>query len=106
MRVGVAGASGYAGGELLRLIASHPGLDLVLATADSSAGKAVADVHANLAGLPALADLTFEPHGAVKQVECDLVFLALPAGQSAAVAADIGQSTCIVDLGPDFRLAD
>lgn len=50
MRVAVVGASGYAGGELLRLIAGHPDLKLVLATADSSAGKAVGELHANLAG--------------------------------------------------------
>ena len=106
MRVAVVGASGYAGGELLRLIAGHPDLDLVTATADSSAGKAVGDVHANLAGHPGLANLIFEPHSAVKGAGADLVFLALPAGQSAPMAADIGGNAAIVDLGPDFRLAD
>jgi len=106
MRVAVAGASGYAGGELLRLIAGHPDLDLVVATADSSAGRAVGDVHASLAGHPELAGLVFEPHSAVKGVRADLVFLALPAGQSAPVAASLGDDTAIVDLGPDFRLAD
>ena len=106
MRVAVAGASGYAGGELLRLIAGHPDLDLVAATADSSAGKAAGDVHASLCCHPALADLVFEPHAAVKGAAADLVFLALPAGQSAPMAADIGGDTAIVDLGPDFRLAD
>src|SRR5690242_13472987 len=60
MRVAVAGASGYAGGELLRLLAGHPDLDLVMATADSSAGKAVGDVHASLAGHRPLGDLIFE----------------------------------------------
>jgi N-acetyl-gamma-glutamyl-phosphate reductase len=105
MRVAVAGASGYAGGELLRLIAGHPDLDLVAATADSSVGRAAGDVHASLAGTPALAGLVFEPHSAVKGVGADLVFLALPAGQSAPMAADIGDAA-IVDLGPDFRLAD
>src|SRR5215470_2065233 len=50
MRVAVVGASGYAGGELLRLVSGHPELDLVLATADTSAGKTVGDIHANLAG--------------------------------------------------------
>ncbi len=106
MRVAVVGASGYAGGELLRLIAGHPDLDLVTATADSSAGKAVGDVHPNLAGHPGLANLIFEPHSAVKGAGADLVFLALPAGQSAPMAADIGGNAAIVDLGPDFRLAD
>jgi N-acetyl-gamma-glutamyl-phosphate reductase len=106
MRVAVVGASGYAGGELLRLIAGHPHLELTLATADSSAGKSVGDLHPNLAGHPALAGLIFEPHSAVKQADVDLAFLALPSGQSAPVAAGIDDSVAIVDLGPDFRLAD
>ncbi len=106
MRVAVVGASGYAGGELLRLIAGHPDLDLVTATADSSAGKVVGDVHANLAGHPGLANQIFEPHSAVKGAGADIVFLAVPAGQSAPMAADIGGNAAIVDLGPDFRLAD
>ncbi|HEX2318331.1 MAG TPA: N-acetyl-gamma-glutamyl-phosphate reductase [Streptosporangiaceae bacterium] len=106
MRVAVVGASGYAGGELLRLIAGHPDLDLVLATADSSAGKPVGEVHANLAGYPGLANLVFEPHGAAKAAAAELAFLALPAGQSAPMAVSIAGETAIVDLGPDFRLAD
>jgi N-acetyl-gamma-glutamyl-phosphate reductase len=106
MRVAVAGASGYAGGELLRLIAGHPDLDLVVATADSSAGRPAGEVHATLAGHPFLADLVFEPHGAVKAARADVIFLALPAGQSAPMAASIGEDAAIVDLGPDFRLAD
>jgi len=106
MRVAVVGASGYAGGELLRLICGHPDLELVLATADSSVGKTVGDLHQNLAGQSDLADLTFEPHTAVKQADCDLVFLALPSGQSAPVAQSIPGDVKVVDLGPDFRLAD
>ncbi len=106
MRVAVVGASGYAGGELLRLICGHPDLDLTVATADSSAGKTVGDVHANLAGHRELANLIFEPHSAVKAAQTDLIFLALPGGQSAAMAAGVGADIAIVDLGPDFRLAD
>ena len=106
MRVAVVGGSGYAGGELLRLVSGHPGLELAVATADSSAGKTVADLHANLAGHPALANLTFEPHSAVKEADVDLVFLALPSGQSAPVAAGLDDDVAVVDLGPDFRLAD
>ena len=77
-----------------------------MATADSSAGKAVADTHANLAGHPALASLTFEPHSAIKEADADLVFLALPSGQSAPVADSLDDETAVVDLGADFRLAD
>ena len=106
MRVAVVGASGYAGGELLRLVSGHPDLELAVATADSSAGKAVADLHPNLAGHPALANLIFEPHSAVKEADADLVFLALPSGQSAPVAASLADDVTVVDLGPDFRLAD
>ena len=106
MRVAVVGGSGYAGGELLRLIGGHPGLELAVATADSSTGKAIGDVHANLVGHRALANLIFEPHSAVKAAQCDLIFLALPGGQSAPMVAGVGDDIPIVDLGPDFRLAD
>ncbi len=106
MRVAVVGASGYAGGELLRLVSGHPSFELAVATADSSAGRTVADLHPNLAGHPALANLIFEPHSAVKEADADLVFLALPSGQSAPVAAGLADDVAVVDLGPDFRLAD
>lgn len=106
MRVAVAGASGYAGGELLRLIAGHPHLEFSVLTAQSSAGKAVADVHQHLAGDARIAELSFEPQHAIKQADCDLMFMALPSGQSAALIADIADDIKVVDLGPDFRLAD
>jgi N-acetyl-gamma-glutamyl-phosphate reductase len=105
-RVAVAGASGYAGGELLRLLAGHPDLELGAVTADTSAGKTIGEVHAHLAGVAALAGRTFEPHGTASLAGCDLVFAALPAGQSAALARSIPAAVKIVDLGPDFRLAD
>ncbi|MET8152084.1 N-acetyl-gamma-glutamyl-phosphate reductase [Actinoplanes sp. NPDC049668] len=101
IRVAVAGASGYAGGELLRLIAGHPELDLVAATAHSSAGKPVSAVHPQLAGL----DLVLGGSAAAL-TDADLVFLALPHGQSAAVAAQLPGGVKIVDLGADFRLRD
>jgi N-acetyl-gamma-glutamyl-phosphate reductase len=105
-RVAVAGASGYAGGELLRLLAAHPDLDLAVTSADSTAGKTVAQLHPHLAAVPGLADRVLEPHGADVLTDCDLAFLALPAGQSAVVAAQIRGSVKVVDLGPDFRLSD
>jgi N-acetyl-gamma-glutamyl-phosphate reductase len=105
-RVAVAGGSGYAGGELLRLLAVHPDLNLAVATADSSAGQAIAQLHPHLAGVPGLADRVLEPHGAEALADCDLAFLALPAGQSAVVAAQLPGSVKVVDLGPDFRLSD
>jgi len=85
IRVAVAGASGYAGGELLRLIAGHPELDLVAATAHTQAGLPVAAVHPQLAGL----DLVLGSTDAAGLADADLVFLALPHGQSAALAAQL-----------------
>jgi N-acetyl-gamma-glutamyl-phosphate reductase len=105
-RVAVAGASGYAGGELLRLLAGHPDLEVGAITAGGSAGKSVGEVHAHLAGVAALAGRVFEPHDAAGLTGCDLVFAALPAGHSAALAAGLPASVKVVDLAPDFRLAD
>jgi N-acetyl-gamma-glutamyl-phosphate reductase len=102
IRVAVAGASGYAGGELLRLLAGHPEFALVAATAHSQAGSHVTAVHPQLAGL----DLTLSPTDAAGLSEADLVFLALPHGQSAAIAAQLPESVKVVDLGADFRLRD
>ncbi|MFI5892918.1 N-acetyl-gamma-glutamyl-phosphate reductase [Actinoplanes sp. NPDC051513] len=102
IRVAVAGASGYAGGELLRLLAGHPEFELVAATAHSQAGAHVAAVHPQLTGL----DLTLGATDAAGLTDADLVFLALPHGQSAALAAQLPAGVKIVDLGADFRLKD
>ncbi|SCL29511.1 N-acetyl-gamma-glutamyl-phosphate reductase [Micromonospora inyonensis] len=102
IRIAVAGASGYAGGELLRLIAGHPEFDLVAATAHSQAGQPVAAVHPQLAGL----DLTFAVTDPAALADADLVFLALPHGESAALAATLPPTVRVVDLGADHRLAD
>jgi N-acetyl-gamma-glutamyl-phosphate reductase len=99
----VAGASGYAGGELLRLIDGHPDLDLGAVTAHSSAGARLGSVHPQL---PALADRVLQPTSAETLAGADVVFLALPHGQSAALAAQLPPAAKIVDLGADFRLAD
>lgn len=105
-RVAVAGASGYAGGELLRLLAGHPDLELAAVTADSKAGQPIGLVHPQLAGVPALAGRRFEATDPGLIAGCDLVFLALPSGQSAPLASQLPETTPIVDLGADFRLAD
>jgi N-acetyl-gamma-glutamyl-phosphate reductase len=102
IRVAVAGASGYAGGELLRLVAGHPEFELVAAAAHTQAGTPVAAVHPQLAGL----DLTLRATDAATLGDADLVFLALPHGQSAALAAQLPAGVKIVDLGADFRLRD
>src|SRR4051812_12650969 len=102
-RVAIAGASGYAGGELLRLVSAHPDLELVAATAHGNAGQRVGEVHPNLR---ALAELTFTETTADTLGGADLVFLALPHGASAVLADQLPESVRIVDLGSDHRLVD
>ncbi|GIJ27092.1 N-acetyl-gamma-glutamyl-phosphate reductase [Micromonospora qiuiae] len=102
IRIAVAGASGYAGGELLRLLAGHPEFDLVAATAHSQAGQRVDAVHPHLTGL----DLTLAETTPDVLADADLVFLALPHGESAAIAAQLPAGARVVDLGADHRLAD
>ena len=101
--VAVAGASGYAGGELLRLLAAHPDLDVVAATAHGNAGQPVGAIHPNLRSLAGLvlADTTPEALAGA-----DLVFLALPHGASGAFARELPAGTKIVDFGADHRLVD
>jgi N-acetyl-gamma-glutamyl-phosphate reductase len=103
IRVAIAGASGYAGGELLRLVAGHPDLDIVAVTAHGNAGQTVADIHPNLRSL---ANLVFAETTADVLSTADLVFLALPHGASAALAGQLPESVAIVDLGSDHRLTD
>ena len=105
-RVAVAGASGYAGGEVLRLLAGHPDLELAAVTADSKAGQPLGAVHPQLAGVPGLAGRRFDTTDADLIADCDLAFIALPHGQSASLASRLPAATKIVDLGADFRLSD
>lgn len=102
-RVAVAGASGYAGGELLRLLAGHPDLEIGALTAQSSAGAEVASLHPHLAGL---AGKAFSPTDPELLADADLLFTALPHGESAKLAAQLPKDLKVIDLGADFRLAD
>jgi N-acetyl-gamma-glutamyl-phosphate reductase len=102
-RVAVAGASGYAGGELLRLLTGHPDLEIGPLAAGSSAGAPVTAVHPNLVGL---ADRTFGPTDPAVLGAADLVFMALPHAEAAALAAELPADAKVVDLGAGFRLAD
>src|SRR4051812_5906000 len=86
-KVGIIGASGYTGAELLRLCAGHPELSVELATGDSQAGTAVADLYPSLAG--AYGDLAFEPYEAGGVDGLDLVFLGLPHGASQALMPEL-----------------
>src|SRR3954468_6545472 len=107
LTVAVTGASGYAGGELLRLLAGHPELDVTTVTAASSAGTPLAAAHPHLAGAPGMGDLVLRPTEPAELAGHDVVFLAMPHGQSAAVARELeGSSALVVDLGADYRLSD
>ena len=102
-RVGVAGASGYAGGELLRLLAGHPDLEIGPLTAGSNVGAPVTSVHPNLIGL---ANRTFGPADPAALAGADLVFMTMPHAEAAALAGQLPAETRVVDLGAGFRLTD
>ena len=95
------GASGYAGAELMRILAWHPEFDVSVATAASNAGAQLADLHP---GLAALGDITLAPTSADVLLGLDFVFVALPHGESAALTSLLPPDQRVVDLGADHRL--
>ncbi|WP_344027599.1 N-acetyl-gamma-glutamyl-phosphate reductase, partial [Streptomyces luteireticuli] len=103
IRAAVAGASGYAGGETLRLLLGHPEITIGALTANSSAGKPLGELQPHL---PALADRILGPTTPEALAGHDVVFLALPHGESAAIAEQLGPDVLVVDCGADFRLVD
>ncbi|KPC65074.1 N-acetyl-gamma-glutamyl-phosphate reductase [Streptomyces chattanoogensis] len=103
VRAAVAGASGYAGGEVLRLLLAHPEVEIGAVTGHSNAGQRLGSLQPHL--LP-LADREVRPTSAEVLAGHDVVFLALPHGQSAAVAEQLGPDVLVVDCGADFRLKD
>ncbi|GGQ31528.1 N-acetyl-gamma-glutamyl-phosphate reductase [Streptomyces mutabilis] len=103
VRAAVAGASGYAGGELLRLLLAHPGVEIGALTGNSNAGQKLGALQPHL--LP-LAGRVLEPTTPEVLAGHDVVFLALPHGQSAAVAEQLGPDVLVIDMGADFRLQD
>ena len=105
-RVAVAGASGYAGGELLRLLSCHPDLEIGPLAAHGSAGTPVTAVHPQLTGHPVLDGSVFVPTEPDLLADADLLFTALPHGESAQLAAALPAQLKIIDLGADFRLGD
>ncbi|MFJ6699627.1 N-acetyl-gamma-glutamyl-phosphate reductase [Streptomyces sp. NPDC091272] len=103
VRAAVAGASGYAGGELLRLLLAHPGVEIGALTGHSHAGEALGTLQPHLAPL---AGRVLAPTTPEALAGHEVVFLALPHGRSAAVAEQLGDEVLVVDMGADFRLAD
>ena len=105
VRVGIVGGTGYVGAELLRLCAQHPLLDVAWATGETGAGTRAADLYPNLDG--AYPDLVFETFDPARADGLDLVFLALPHGESQRVVPDLrARVGKVVDLAADFRLRD
>jgi N-acetyl-gamma-glutamyl-phosphate reductase len=108
MKAAIAGASGYAGGEILRLLLGHPAyadgrLSIGSLTAAASAGSTLADHHPHLTPL---AQRVLEPTELGVLSGHDVVFLALPHGHSAGLAEKLSPETLIIDCGADFRLTD
>jgi len=103
MKTAVIGASGYAGGELLRLLATHPVFEVTVVSAHSNAGEQVTSVHPQL---QSYAGREFVTADSIDFTTIELVFLALPHGESAALIARLPSHLKIVDLGADYRLED
>src|SRR6187549_2379656 len=98
-RAAVAGASGYAGGEVLRLLVGHPGVEIGALTGASNAGQPLGALQPHLVPL---AGRVLQQTSIDTLSGHDVVFLALPHGQSGAVAAELGQHTVVIDCGADF----
>jgi N-acetyl-gamma-glutamyl-phosphate reductase len=101
--VAVAGASGYAGGELLRLLLTHPRVEIGALTAGSNAGERLGSLQPHLTPI---GDRVLSETTTAALADHDVVFLALPHGRSAAIAATLSAQTLVVDCGADFRLRD
>jgi N-acetyl-gamma-glutamyl-phosphate reductase len=103
LTVAIAGASGYVGGEIMRLVANHPELELKTVTANSNVGQSVATMHPENS---AHSNLVFVETNASNLQVHDVVFLAMPHSKSAEVAAYLEDTKLILDCGADFRLEE
>jgi len=101
MKIGVIGASGYSGGELLRILSGHPTFEIEYIAASSQAGEPITSVHPQLISF---ADQLFEETSVGRMSDCELLFFALPHGASAEYISQLSDGIKIVDLGADFRL--
>lgn len=104
MKVGVIGASGYSGGELLKLLAQHPKFELEYIAAGSSANLSITQIHPFLTAYSEFRGKLFETTTLSRMSECDLLFFALPHGESRNWITQLGDDIKVVDLGADYRL--
>jgi len=104
VKVSIIGASGYGGGELARLLAGHPEVELVHLTAETRAGEAMADLYPNLRTFTERVTTPADPERIAR--DSDVVFVALPAGKAMAMAPAIVPHARLIDLGADFRFRD
>lgn len=101
-KIGIIGATGYTGSELVRLLAHHNDVTIEIVTSESHAGKKISDIHPHLFGL---ADIKLQPVKEIASYDLDLVFLALPHGVSMSFVEEHGlDKFVIIDLSGDFRL--
>jgi N-acetyl-gamma-glutamyl-phosphate reductase len=103
MRVGIVGASGYSGGELLRYLAGHPFFEVDFIAAGSNAGQPIDSVHPHLNHL---SGRDFESLSLSRANEVELLFIALPHGESSKIVSHLDPHVKVVDLGADFRLQE
>lgn len=105
IRVAVLGASGYAGGELVRLLSAHPGVEITFLGARDSAGKRLIDLHPHLGSLALAGELLAPVDVDAVREAADVAFLALPNGTTSSIAPElVSAGMLVVDLAGDFRL--
>ena len=105
-KVAIVGASGYAGAELIRLVDAHPQFELGAIAAGSNAGSTLGAVHPQFSSVPDLASRVFVESTPKALLGHELIFLALPHGQSAELISQLPADVFVVDLGADYRLED
>ena len=106
IRAGIVGAAGFAGVELVRLLARHPDFELACVTSDAQAGMRLADAYPALEGLP-VGDLELERADEADLASCDVAFLAVPHTAALSLASELLDAhTTVIDLSADFRLRD
>src|ERR1700687_535266 len=103
-RIGVVGVSGYGGGEILRLCAQHPAVQVVYAAGESSAGQRLGSRYPGFGG--ALGDLTIQAFDPRNLPDLDLLFLSLPTGDSQNAVANLPPELKVVDVGGDHRFVE